>query len=39
MSAEQKHGITWAGSRGRGLSHRARAFVALAERCLLGSGA
>lgn len=31
MSAEEKHGMP---PRGRGLSHRARAFIALAEACL-----
>ena len=31
MSAEEKHGLP---PRGRGLSHRARAFLQLAERCL-----
>jgi XTP/dITP diphosphohydrolase len=31
MSAEEKHGLP---PRGKGLSHRARAFLALAERCL-----
>lgn len=31
MSAEEKHGLP---PRGQGLSHRARAFLALAERCL-----
>jgi XTP/dITP diphosphohydrolase len=31
MSAEEKHGLP---PRGRGLSHRARAFMALAEACL-----
>jgi len=31
MSAEEKHGLP---PRGRGLSHRARAFLKLAERCL-----
>jgi XTP/dITP diphosphohydrolase len=36
MSAEEKHGISWSDGRGTGLSHRARAFVALAERCLDG---
>lgn len=33
MEAAEKHGVGWVGGRGRGLSHRARAFVALAERC------
>lgn len=32
MSAEEKHGLP---PRGRGLSHRARAFMKLAEACLL----
>jgi XTP/dITP diphosphohydrolase len=31
MSAEEKHGLP---PRGQGLSHRARAFIMLAERCL-----
>jgi len=31
MSAEEKHGLP---PKGRGLSHRARAFIALAEACL-----
>jgi XTP/dITP diphosphohydrolase len=31
MSAEEKHGVDW--ERRSGLSHRARAFLALAERC------
>jgi XTP/dITP diphosphohydrolase len=31
MSAEEKHGLP---PRGQGLSHRARAFIKLAERCL-----
>jgi XTP/dITP diphosphohydrolase len=34
MSAEEKHGLP---PRGRGLSHRARAFVKLAEACLAPS--
>lgn len=34
MSAEEKHGLP---PRGKGLSHRARAFVKLAERCLVRS--
>lgn len=33
MEAAEKHGVGWVGGRGSGLSHRARAFVALAERC------
>jgi XTP/dITP diphosphohydrolase len=33
MSAEEKHGIDWARG-GRALSHRARAFVKLADGCL-----
>lgn len=32
MSAQEKHGVDW--KTGRGLSHRARAFIALAGRCL-----
>jgi XTP/dITP diphosphohydrolase len=32
MSAEEKHGVDW--QAGEGLSHRARAFVALARECL-----
>lgn len=31
MSSHEKHGVDW--TRGQGLSHRARAFIALAERC------
>jgi XTP/dITP diphosphohydrolase len=31
MSAEEKHGVDW--KIGHGLSHRARAFIALAQRC------
>ena len=31
MSADEKHGLP---PRGRGLSHRARAFLKLAEACL-----
>ena len=31
ISSEEKHGLP---PRGRGLSHRARAFLTLAERCL-----
>ena len=31
MSAEEKHGLP---PKGKGLSHRARAFVKLAEACL-----
>jgi XTP/dITP diphosphohydrolase len=31
MSAEEKHGLP---PLGQGLSHRARAFIALAQRCL-----
>jgi len=31
MSAEEKHGVDW--KTGHGLSHRARAFIALAQRC------
>jgi XTP/dITP diphosphohydrolase len=33
MSAEEKHGIDWSRG-GKALSHRARAFVSLAEACL-----
>ncbi len=33
MGAEEKHGLP---PRGKGLSHRARAFVKLAEACLSG---
>ncbi|MDB5592391.1 RdgB/HAM1 family non-canonical purine NTP pyrophosphatase [Enterovirga sp.] len=36
MSAEEKHGIDWAADEPRPLSHRARAFLALAARCLPG---
>ena len=32
MTSEEKHGVDW--REGRGLSHRARAFIRLAERCL-----
>jgi XTP/dITP diphosphohydrolase len=32
MSAEEKHGVDW--QKGQGLSHRARAFVALSRACL-----
>jgi XTP/dITP diphosphohydrolase len=34
MTAEEKHGIDWSGGQGKALSHRARAFVALAAACL-----
>jgi XTP/dITP diphosphohydrolase len=34
MDAGEKHGIAWLGGRGEALSHRARAFVLLAEACL-----
>lgn len=33
MSAEEKHGVDW--QAGRGLSHRARAFIDLARECLV----
>jgi XTP/dITP diphosphohydrolase len=33
MSAHEKHGVDW--QRGIGLSHRARAFLTLAEHCLV----
>ncbi|NJL50431.1 MAG: RdgB/HAM1 family non-canonical purine NTP pyrophosphatase [Blastochloris sp.] len=33
MSAEEKHGVDW--TAGRGLSHRARAFLKLAEACFV----
>ena len=33
MSADEKHGLP---PKGKGLSHRARAFVKLAEACLRG---
>ena len=36
MDAEEKHGVDWKNR--RGLSHRARAFLALAERCLGAPG-
>ncbi len=36
LSAEEKHGIDWA--RGEALSHRARAFLALAAACLRRPG-
>lgn len=32
MTADEKHGVDW--QRGQGLSHRARAFVALSRACL-----
>lgn len=38
MLAQAKHGVTWEGGRGHALSHRARAFVALAAACLRKSG-
>jgi XTP/dITP diphosphohydrolase len=34
MSAEEKHGLDWHAGGRQGLSHRARAFRLLAERCL-----
>jgi XTP/dITP diphosphohydrolase len=34
IAAQEKHGIDWQGGRDRALSHRARAFVQLAEACL-----
>lgn len=34
MDAGEKHGIAWLGGHGEALSHRARAFVLLAEACL-----
>lgn len=34
MGADEKHGIDWQGGRDAALSHRARAFVDLAEACL-----
>ncbi len=34
MDAKEKHGISWENGIGTGLSHRARAFAALAARCL-----
>lgn len=34
MSAEEKHGIDWLAAPDNALSHRARAFVALARACL-----
>jgi XTP/dITP diphosphohydrolase len=34
MSADEKHGVDW--KTGHGLSHRARAFIALAGRCFAG---
>jgi XTP/dITP diphosphohydrolase len=34
ISSERKHGIDWSKPRPEGLSHRARAFVTLAEACL-----
>lgn len=39
MPAEAKHGINWDGGRGAALSHRARAFLALAAACLDRPGA
>ena len=35
MTAEEKHGVDWRS--GKGLSHRARAFVDLARDCLAGA--
>jgi XTP/dITP diphosphohydrolase len=29
MAKSEKHGLTWTGGRGEGLSHRARAFLKL----------
>ena len=37
LSAEEKHGVDWTGGRAKALSHRARAFMALAAACLLES--
>jgi len=37
ISSEEKHGIDRSGPRATGLSHRARAFIALAEACLEGA--
>jgi XTP/dITP diphosphohydrolase len=34
MSSDEKHGVDWLAAPGNALSHRARAFVALAEACL-----
>src|SRR5215203_3144831 len=34
LSAAEKHGVTWAGGRGRALYHRARAFLVLTSACL-----
>jgi XTP/dITP diphosphohydrolase len=34
IGSQEKHGIDWTGGRDHALSHRARAFVALAEACL-----
>lgn len=39
MTSDEKHGIDWSGGRGEALSHRARAFVKLAEACLRRLGA
>ena len=39
LSAAEKHGVTWAGGRGRALSHRARAFLLLTSACLRESPA
>ena len=38
MSSSQKHGIDWAADDPRPLSHRARAFLALAKTCLPARG-
>ena len=37
LSAEEKHGIDWSQPEPSGLSHRARAFLALAKQCLKAS--
>jgi XTP/dITP diphosphohydrolase len=34
LSSDEKHGIDWAGDAAKALSHRARAFLKLAEGCL-----
>jgi XTP/dITP diphosphohydrolase len=34
MGADSKHGIDWSGGRSTALSHRARAFIVLAQACL-----
>jgi XTP/dITP diphosphohydrolase len=38
LSSEEKHGIDWTRDTAKALSHRARAFVKLAEGCLGARG-